>query len=54
MKPCVLMLGLICSFSACSEQEEKVDPVDLRYRVEDAYELEAIDPAEISFINSIP
>lgn len=50
LKPGVLMLGLICSFSACSEQEEKVDPVDLRYRVEDAYELEAIGPAEISFI----
>ena len=46
----ILTAGLVSGLSSCRVEEEKVDPVDLRFDVEDEYMLTAADPEEISFI----
>ena len=45
--PMLVAAGLSCS---CSKEEEKIDPVDLRYDAEDEYSLSANNPEPISFV----
>lgn len=46
----LLAAVVLTCFCSCMETEEKVDPVDLRFRTEDSYSISALSPEEFSFV----
>lgn len=50
IKRTVLFAVALAAALSCDKAEEKVDPVDLRFKTEDEYSLEALSPESISFI----
>ena len=45
-----ILLASILALFSCSDEKEQMKWVDLRYRVEDSYLLEASNPETISFL----